>query len=382
MKLSQILFAFTIVAVVVSQSFAQEHTNRRDIMQDEVLRRDFNIQGEYIAKMDNFKVGLQLIARGDGKFSVVAYPGGLPGDGWKAGEPRMLGKAELDGDDIKFDMTEGKGTKDGQTIEMPENIKATGKVIIERPQPGQGQRPQGQGQGQGNRFAFRGFPVKIDVPLGDMNPALTFEKEFRQSPTLGEAAPSGAKVIFDGNNVDQFEPGAKINEVQFGNNNSSPRFNTLWADATTKPFENKPYKLHLEFMLSYMPEASGQGRSNSGVYLGQSYECQVLDSFGLEGENNECGGFYQISKPIVNMCFPPLVWQTYDIDYTPAKFEDGKKVSKAKISVTQNGVLIQDNVEFDHETGGGVAESDKPRGIHLQGHGNKVQYRNIWIEYK
>ncbi len=165
--------------------------------------------------------------------------------------------------------------------------------------------------------------------------------------------------------------------------NETPRGNTLWAEASAKPFEkDKPYTMHLEFMLSYMPTAHGQGRSNSGVYIGEAYECQVLDSFGLDGKNNECGGFYTISEPAVNMCFPPLTWQTYDIDFTPAKFENGAKTVNAKLTVKHNGVIIHENIELPKETPGRKKEADEARGVYLQGHGNKVQYRNIWVEYK
>ena len=167
---------------------------------------------------------------------------------------------------------------------------------------------------------------------------------------------------------------------------SDKQENAIWSEARIKPFEkDRPYTLHLEFMLSFMPNATGQARSNSGVYLQEEYECQVLDSFGLEGENNECAGFYQQLKPIVNACFPPLTWQTYDFDVTPAKFNDkGEKIANAVITVKHNGILVHDKAELAHETPGGKTEkteAGEARGVFLQGHGNKVQYRNIWIKY-
>ena len=80
------------------------------------------------------------------------------------------------------------------------------------------------------------------------------------------------------------------------------------------------------------------------------------------------------------MCFPPLVWQTYDIDFEAAKFgADGKKTKNAVATVKHNGVLIHDKFEIDGSTGGGKPEAATPGPIQLQGHGNPVFYRNIWV---
>jgi hypothetical protein len=110
----------------------------------------------------------------------------------------------------------------------------------------------------------------------------------------------------------------------------------------------------------------------------------VLDSFGLAGENNECGGIYSIAKPRVNMCFPPLIWQTYDIDFETAKYDtDGKKTKNAMLTVKHNGVLIHDRVEVGKTTtAAGRAEGAEPGPIQLQDHGNPVVYRNIWVVLK
>ncbi len=80
--------------------------------------------------------------------------------------------------------------------------------------------------------------------------------------------------------------------------------NLLMPGATSKK-KFSSFEMHLEFMLSFMPNARGQARSNSGCYMQGRYEVQMLDSFGLSGEYNECGGIYETRKPNVNMCFPP-----------------------------------------------------------------------------
>jgi len=389
------LCAALLLSIAVAAATAQEYTSRQEVLQNESLRQDFTIQGEYLGMMGNDKFGAHLIADGGGKFRAVAYAGGLPGDGWKAGQPRLLGTAQLNGDTISFNMTEKRGTTAGSAdIQMPEKVEAKGKITIETPQRGQGQGG-GQGAGQGGAARqgagqFRGTPVKIEVAASGEIPAMVFEKQFRTSPTMGLAAPAGALVLFDGTNLDKWEQGAKMNEApqrpggQGGNapNRPAGAGNTLWAEAATaKPFELKPYKMHVEFMLSYMPQAKDQARSNSGVYVDERYECQVLDSFGMEGENNECGGFYTVAKPLVNMCFPPLTWQTYDFEFTPAKYNGNTKTAGARITVKHNGVLIHDNIELKG-TPGRKGEGPEPLGVYLQGHGNKVQFRNIWVQYQ
>jgi hypothetical protein len=132
--------------------------------------------------------------------------------------------------------------------------------------------------------------------------------------------------------------------------------------------------------LPFKPLGRGQDRGNSGVYMQDRYEVQVLDSFGLKGEDNECGGIYSQAKPLVNMCYPPLTWQTYDIDFVAAKHDaNGKKVKNAVLTMKHNGVLIHDQLELKGPTGGGRKEDGTPGSIQLQGHGNPVFYRNIWI---
>ena len=250
----------------------------------------------------------------------------------------------------------------------------------------------GKGQFQISEYA-KGLPgagwdgSKISKSIGD---AAFVAKQLkgmkladRAVSTLGEKPPEGALVLFDGSNADAWKSG----KIEDG---------LLMAGATSKQ-AFKSFKLHLEFRLPFKPETplSSQDRGNSGIYIFGRYECQIIDSFGLDydlstwGGKNEsdnkqwCGSFYKFKTPDVPMCLPPLTWQSYDIDFTAPKFENGKKVSNARATVIQNGVKIHDDVELPKGTGNGGKLPEVPEGnILLQGHGNPVQFRNVWIVEK
>ena len=199
-----------------------------------------------------------------------------------------------------------------------------------------------------------------------------FEKVNRESATLGAVAPAGAVVLFDGTAEslkDHWKPNAKITE------------DGLLMQGCTSLDTFSDYSMHLEFRLPYMPKARGQGRGNSGLYHQGRYETQILDSFGLEGKNNEAGGIYSIRAPDLNMCFPPLAWQTYDVDFTAARYDDqGKKLQNAKLTVRLNGVLVHREVDLPKTTTAAPVKDGPEKGpIYLQDHGNPVRFRNIWV---
>jgi len=302
---------------------------------------DFNVQGEYVGKGTwsdgaKVKVGAQVIALGNGQFNVVVTKGGLPGDGWKRGEPRITLAGKRDDDKVSL-----AGTNVSGVIEFGFLGTTNGSVRI-------------------SDMTIKGADGSMKLELRNTE---------RHSSTLGAKPPEGAVVLFDGTTTDHFQHG-KLTEHK-----------SLLSGATSKQGFGD-YTLHLEFRLSYMPSARGQARSNSGVYLHNCYEVQIVDSFGLEGENNECGGFYELRKPDVNMCFPPLTWQTYDIEFTAPKYADGKKVGDAKVEVRHNGKVIHPEFALAHATPGRQDEGPAPRPLYLQGHGNKVEYRNVWVSEK
>ncbi len=151
--------------------------------------------------------------------------------------------------------------------------------------------------------------------------------------------------------------------------------------------------IHVEFATPNMPEATGQAKGNSGVFLQGLYEIQVLDSYGINiPGKGDCGAVYDQYAPLVNACKPPLEWQTYDIIWRAARVDElGEVTEPARVTVLQNDTVIQNNVELLGPTGGGNAGADlqvenpdeligKPGPLLLQDHyHDRLQYRNVWL---
>lgn len=203
--------------------------------------------------------------------------------------------------------------------------------------------------------------------------------------TLGDA-PSDAIILFDGSNLDQWVS-------QKDNAQAAP-----WKIVDNDHFEVVPgtggistkmkfgdCQIHIEFSAPDVVEGHGQGRGNSGLFLQNRYELQILDSYNNRTyRNGQAGSIYKDHAPLVNAMRSPLEWNTYDIIYTAPRFKkDGRLDAKAKITVLHNGVLVQNNVDISGNTYYiGLHDYPSAHGddvLSLQDHGNKTQFRNIWI---
>ena len=314
-----------ILCAVLSSSAEAQKKKRPVYTKTEGIEASYWVQGEYVGTVNDEKVGVQVLAKGDDNFEAFAYPGGLPGDGWRQDDGRegpFVGKTEG-----KKTVFKGKDDASG---------------VIE--------------------------DQKLTVFDGDGNELGTLKRVVRESETLGKKPPEGAVVLFDGTNADEWEGGKMIDK------------HLRCGTVSKKKFQST--LVHLEFRTPYQPKDRGQGRGNSGCYLQSRYEVQILDSFTSELNWGHAGGIYSIKPPKLNMCYPPLQWQTYDIEFTAAKFDDnGKRVQDATMTVWHNGVLVQDKTKIDKAktTAAREGESPNPGQLYLQDHSNPVVFRNIWV---
>ncbi len=290
---------------------------------------DFAFVGEYVGSVTapiegvwkTTPIGLQVSSLGEGRFEATEYLGGLPGAGWD-GHDRAVLPGRRDGKVVRIDAVPVGVTLDG----------VTGRV------------------GESGRSSVSGSLRRIN----------------RASPTLGMRPPREAVVLFDGSGTDRFSS-ATLGE------------GGLLAQGAETKDGYSDFTLHVEFRIPYMPKASDQGRANSGVYLQRRYEVQILDSFGDDPVFNNAASVYRTKPADLNMSFPPLAWQTYDIRFHPAKFENGTKVANTRLTVWHNGVKVHDEYEIPNKTGAGKPEGPEPMPILFQDHGNPVRFRNVWL---
>lgn len=238
-----------------------------------------------------------------------------------------------------------------------------------------------------NKGLCKGSGIPIDGKLMDFE----LKKIQRVSPTMGQKAPAGGAVLYDGSDLEAWEmsPGA-IATWQIQRNGE---LTSIIADPNSRK-DNDLYskehfeacRLHLEFKVPYEPHNRFQHRANSGVFFQNAYEVQILDSYGNTGSWDDVGAIYKVSPPRVNASYPPEEWQTLDIEYHPAEFDlGGGLLSPPRITVYLNGVLVQKDQPIasptSHGWKGRQVEPEYVTGpIKLQYHGHPVSFRNIWVK--
>ncbi len=270
------------------------------------------------------RLGLQIVAGADQQLHAVEYRGGLPGSGWDGSEKIY---------------SAGIWNKSVAVL----NSESRQIVIVNR-------------------------EMWILSSAGTLRGII--KKVHRQSPTLGLRPPQGADVLFDGHSTIRLQGGRMTNTGLLKE-----------GAETLDPVDD--FRLHLEFRTPFMPAATGQARGNSGVYIQRRYELQILDSFGLQREYNFCGSLYKTRPPDVNMCLPPLAWQTYDVWFRTARFDvEQNKIADARITVLHNGIKIHDNIAIPNKTGAGRPEGPDPLTILFQDHNDPVRFRNIWLMHQ
>lgn len=202
------------------------------------------------------------------------------------------------------------------------------------------------------------------------------------TPGRGTLPPSDALILFDGKGLTQWK----------GQNGGAAKW--LVKDgamtvvkgtgAITSVKEFGDFQLHIEWSAPEVVSGKSQGRGNSGIFLQNRYELQVLDSYNNRTySNGQAGSIYKQYPPLVNAMNKPGEWNTYDVIYTAPRFKDnGALFSPARVTVIHNGVVVQNNVAIKGKTEYIGLPAYEPHGkapLQLQDHGNPVRYRNIWI---
>jgi Domain of Unknown Function (DUF1080) len=162
--------------------------------------------------------------------------------------------------------------------------------------------------------------------------------------------PSGAIILFDGKNLEAWTKQDGKSPAHWKLIDGMAMQVEKGGNIVTKEKFGDSFKLHVEFRVPYEPTNRGQGRGNSGVYLQGRYEVQVLDSYGLESKNNDCGAIYEVAAPLKNVCKAPTVWQSYDIEFHAPKFDNGKKTEPARVEATRRAILALIAVSSSRET--------------------------------
>lgn len=318
MKTRQVCFLAGALVLTAAVATAQQ---AKPVTDPTKVDEDFAVQGEYVGTVSEDgkpqKYGVRVaIALNAGEFKAIAFRGGLPGDGWD--------KMYTDAKNKRLEEWVGQ-TRDGVT---------------------------GFPKFQGGSAAIQDGAMTIRSAAGEKIGEL--KRVVRQSPTLGAKPPPGAVVLFDGSGLEQFlskSPKAQMTEDKL-----------LMVGARTKQ-NFTDFLLHVEFRVPYL-----RSPGHSAVFLQNSYHLAAAGRPFGSGSASDlgCGGIRWIRAPDENMCLPPLTWQTFDVDYTAARFDaDGQVIKKPVATIRHNGVVIHDQVELPDKPPfyrGGGTDSLSPQG--------------------
>jgi hypothetical protein len=244
-------------------------------------------------------------------------------------------------------------------------------------------------QAEGAEVFFRNIQIRPLTKDDDMPPdpkvtELWFPVPPKVTPgAIAGAPPSDAIVLFDGNNLDAWKS-ANGGDAKWRVDNGELVIAPGAGDIQTKEGFGD-VQLHVEWRVPKLPpDKVNQDRGNSGVFLQDVYEVQILDNFeNATYVNGMVGSIYKQNAPLVNATLPPETWQVYDIVFTAPDFAaDGSLISPARLTVLHNGVLVQNDVALRGGTTYIGAPSYRPHGnmpLRLQDHSHEVRYRNIWL---
>jgi hypothetical protein len=205
-------------------------------------------------------------------------------------------------------------------------------------------------------------------------------------PIGQNGAPSDAIVLFDGSGFEEWIMTRDSSEVVWHlNDDGSMTVKDKTGDIQTKR-NFGDLQLHIEWRSPGEIQGEGQSRGNSGVFLNNLYEVQVLDNNDNETYvNGQVASIYKQHIPLAMASVPSGQWNAYDIIYRAPEFnEKGEKIRSGTLTVLHNGVLVQDHAEIKGTTPYIGWPENPPHGkgpIRLQDHGDnsRVSYRNIWV---
>jgi len=205
------------------------------------------------------------------------------------------------------------------------------------------------------------------------------------SPGNDGSPPSDAIVLFNGKDFSEWQKRDGSNPGWKLENGAMTVVKGTGDIFTKRKFTD--LQLHIEWKAPKERKGEGQYRGNSGIFMQDKYEVQVLDCWENKTfANGQAGSVFGQYAPLVNPCFPSGEWQTYDIIFHAPRFNsnDSTLIEKGRITIFMNGVLIQDNVEIQGrtDTGKPVYEFHEAGPIRLQDHNDGIEpsisYRNIW----